>query len=459
MAKYCRLSRGFVAPKPRISAALVSQGDARLALKSQIQQHGTTLNTSDLQGLQGFQLSLHFALVGRGSLNVLPLADEVLSLRCEGERLRSVIEGDTLWRNIGPRHHLEVSAMHGFDSLFAAQEFFAGQLSALATDVDRVEGRLLPGGMHPWFRAEGVETWPHGNVHADKAMHELFGTKRHGWANQQGLGLSIPFASEAEFEPLYAGLRFILPLLPVLSAASPIVEGARGPALQCRVGARHDLLCSRSAFAQTSVQRHVPPALEALAAFESLVAGPLNSALLAHGVGHALRASDVSASGLWVDAKAGVVEVRMLDGQECLSANMAVCAAVLALSRHVAFDSSVPSAELDVWPAPRLDELVQATIVDGESAILRDAEYLQIWGFPEGTRCRAEELLQFIWEERLAPTFEETLAPAAETIVMQGPLGRRIVNALPPRFDDEALFHTYRDVAKCLDENAMFQSE
>lgn len=416
------------------------------------------MTTTDLHGLPGFQLSLHFALVGWSSLDVLPLADEVLSLRCEGERIRHVREGDVVWQNVGPRHHLSIASVHGFDSPAGAQEFFAAQVKTLVEEAARVEGKLMPGGMHPWFRAESVETWPHGGAAQDLAMHELFGAARHGWANQQGLDLALPFSSEAEFRPLYAALRFLQPLLPVLSAASPMAEGAVGPARQCRIAARHDLVCSRPDFARTSVQRYVPPALDSLAAFESLVAEPLRAALRGQGLGATLAPRQVSAGGLWPDANAEHIAIRMLDGQECVSANVAVAAAVQALAAQLSFDSSVPSAELDVWPAARLDELTQDSIVDGESAIVRDADYLRAWGYPEGNRCRAQELLQFLWEDKLAARFDEILAPFLETIVMEGPLASRILRALPPRWNDEALFNVYRDVAKCLNRNVSFRA-
>tara|TARA_R110002073_G_scaffold140253_11_gene290925 strand:- start:20939 stop:22189 length:1251 start_codon:yes stop_codon:yes gene_type:complete len=415
------------------------------------------LTSTDLHGLPGFQLSLHFALVGWSSLDVLPLADEVLSLRSEGERLRFLREGDVVWHNVGPRHHLCLGSAHGFDTPMQAQEFFATQVKALAEDAARVEGKLMPTGMHPWFHAERAETWPHGGAERDLALHTLFGADRHGWANQQGLDLAIPFASEAEFKPLYAALRFLQPLLPVLSAASPIAEGAIGPARQCRLAARHDFVCSHPEFALTSVQRYVPPALESLAAFESLVAAPLKAALVEQGHSATLLPSQVSAGGLWPDRRAEHIAIRMLDGQECVSANIAVVAAVQALVNQLSYDSSVPSAELDVWPAARLDELTTNAIVEGESAIIRDADYLRAWGFPEGYRCRSQELLQFLWEEKLAPRFDEALAPFLETIVMEGPLASRIVQALPPRWDDEALFNVYRNVVACLGEDASFR--
>ncbi len=411
----------------------------------------------DLHGLLGFRLSLHFALVGWSSLDVLPLADEVLSLRCEGERIRRVREGDVVWQNVGPRHNLSIASAHGFDSVLHAHDFFEAQVKALAEQAARVEGKLMPGGMHPWFCADRVERWPHEDAAQDSAMHKLFGVGRHGWANQQGLDLALPFSSEAEFKLLYAALRFLQPLLPALSSASPIAEGAIGPARQCRVAARHDLVCSHPDFARTSVQRHVPPALDSLAAFDSLVAQPLHVALRRHGLSDALTPRQVSAGGLWAERTQEHLAIRMLDGQECVSANLAVVAAVQALVHQLSFDSPVATAELDVWPAARLDELVQNSITHGESAIVRDADYLRAWGFPEGNRCRAQELLQFLWEDKLAARFDRALAPFLETIVMQGSLASRILKALPPQWNAEALFIVYRNVVKSLAENVSFR--
>ncbi len=421
-----------------------------LAFNSRIEQHSSALTISRFLGLPGFQLQLNLALVGRGSLDALPLADELLSLQCDGERLRVVEDGDASWSNVGPRHMLRLAPKHGFESMDAAKEFFSSQLTALAAEADRVEGRLMPGGMHPWLRTGDIESWPHGGAMQDAAVHTLFGKRRHGWGNQQPLHLSLPFASEQEFAPLYASLRFLLPLMPALSAASPFAEGKRGPALQCRLAARHDYLCSHPVFALTSVQRLVPPALRELNAFESLVTEPLTKGLQRQRVADSLPPKQVSASGLWVDPIAGHIEIRMLDGQECLQSNLAICAALQSLTSHLSFDSAVPTAELDVWPAARLDELVQETMRDGAEAILRDGEYLRTWGFPEGSRCRAGELLQFLWEERLSSTFDDTLRTSLHTIVHRGTLAARLLALLPPQWDAEALFGVYRTLVSCL---------
>ncbi len=430
-----------------------------LAFISQIQQHGAALTTIDLQGMRGFDLSMNFALVGRTSLDVLALADEVLSSRCEGERLRLISEGDVQWQTAGPRHNLRVSPTGRFEDLPSAREFFLTQVKALTEAAGLVDGTLMATGMHPWFRAANVQPWPHGGAKNDKAVHALFNGARHGWANQNGLGLALPFSSEAEFSQLYKALRFLLPLVPVLSAASPLAEGASGPARQCRVGARHDFFCAHPEFAKTSVQRHVPPALESIAAHKSLVAEPLEAALRRHEYSDVLSAGDVYAGGLWPNTASEMLELRMLDGQECVSANIALCAALDALAREISFNSSVPTAELDVWPAARLNELTEQSVVHAEEAIVRDADYLRAWGFPEGTRCRMQELVQYLWEDKLESRFAEDLRPFMEVIVMKGPLASRIVRALPPRWDAEALFLVYRDVVGCLGADTSFPGE
>ena len=74
--------------------------------------------------LLGFHLEQAFALVGRNSLDPLPLVDEVLSLQC-GDRLREVDVGAMRWINPGPRHSLRLASRTKADKPLVGYEVFA----------------------------------------------------------------------------------------------------------------------------------------------------------------------------------------------------------------------------------------------------------------------------------------------------------------------------------------------
>lgn len=396
--------------------------------------------------LAGFELELAYALVGKTSLDWLPQVDELITSYC-GERLRSVPHGMATWTNVGPRHGLRLGCQGGLEDLASAQQLFSAELDSLGELADQLEARLLPSGMHPWMGAERAESWPHGPATQDEMMQRLFGAARHGFCNQQALRLSLPFASDVEFERLFGALRFVMPLLPALSASSPFAEGKRGPAMSCRIGARRDYFASELDFFDSLI----PKASSCREEYRSEVVQPLQSALQKRKADGTLHPLQVCAHGIVADFDAGLVHIHMLDMQECLQSDIAVCAAVSAITAWVQSEESASLRQLSEWPRARLSELLELTLVSGGQAVLRDGEFLRAFGFPEGHTCRTRDLWQHLLEEKIAKSsLTQEVMPALSTIVFEGSLAKRMLRKLPDGWTDEDLYNLYRQIADCL---------
>jgi hypothetical protein len=402
--------------------------------------------------LEGFALELAYGLVGTTSLEWVPAVDELLTLYCE-ERLRSVAHGGSQWTNRGARHSLRVSSRDGLDGLAAATELFGAENKALAELAAKLDARLLPSGMHPWMAATRAERWPHGKDVAEDALDSLFGLDRHGFCNQQALRLSIPFASDFEFARLFGALRFVMPLLPTLSASSPFAEGERGPAMSCRVAARRDYFSTDLDFADTLV----PKPSTCSDQYRSEVVTPLSKAISQRGLSKALAPLALCANGIVADFDAGLVHIEILDMQECLQANIAVCGAVAALTIFVQNEEYASLKELSHWPRARLGELFEESLVEGPEAVFRDRDFIEALGFPERGSCLASELWQHLFEEKLSESpHVEPSAVALKKIASEGSLATRLLRALPQRWNDEDLFYLYRKVAECMDRDELF---
>ena len=395
--------------------------------------------------LQGFELELAYALVGDQSIDACPQVDELLSLYCQ-ERLRSVPHDDAIWELPGPRHKLVMRSKQRLENLSHAKDLFSAELRDAAELAGKLDGRLLATGMHPWMNAEAAELWPHGETPSDSALHAIFGKDRHGWANQQSLRLSLPFDSELEFFRLFVALRSLMPLMPAIAASSPFANGRRGPAMSCRLATRRDYVASDLDFSCSLV----PPASECREAYNGEVVEPLHLALQARGLEGALSPMQVCGHGLVADFELGLVHIHMLDMQECLSADLAVCSMVVAMTQLLQNEVDASLAALGQWPSARLAELLESTLVGGSQAVLRDADFLAAFGFPEGGSCRASELLQFVFEERVSDGGLDELKPAQEAIVGQGALAHRLLQSLPERWNDEDLYNLYRKLSESL---------
>ena len=58
-----------------------------------------------------------------------------------------------------------------------------------------------------------------------ETYNRIFNCKGHGWTNLQSTHLNLPFANEDEFVRLHSAIRLLLPIIPALSASSPILDG------------------------------------------------------------------------------------------------------------------------------------------------------------------------------------------------------------------------------------------
>lgn len=394
--------------------------------------------------LLGFQLELAFALVGRTSLDPLPLADELLTELC-GERVRELDVGDMHVANRGPRHALFLASRERLQGIAHAREALTTGLATLSESCARVEGRLLPTGMHPWLSPERAQPWPHGGDHRDKALIKMAGQARHGWANHNRLRLSLPFADDKSFREIFACLRFASPLLPALAASSPFFEGRRGPAMNCRLAARRDFLDGAEM---------VPRAYQSRAAYQAEFLRPSQERIA--GLDPRLRPEDVSGHLLHADFAAGLIHIDAFDVQECLDADLALCAFTAACTGWLMHQTGTARQP---WPAARISELLDKSVLGAEHAVIRDRSYLELFHFPERGACRFDELLQYLIEEALVD--DPAIQTCADTlrIMARASLATRMLRTLQASdepFTWEELFNLYRKLVACSEENAVY---
>jgi hypothetical protein len=190
--------------------------------------------------------------------------------------------------------------------------------------------------------------------------------------------------------------------------------------------------------------------------YQSEVVAPLEKVLEDRGRSQALHARNVCAHSIVDDFRAGLVHVEMLDMQECLQADIAVCAAIGALTLLVQSEEFASLEDLSSWPQARLGDLLELTLVSGEESVFRDLAYARALGFPDRGSCRVAELWQYLMEERISTTpLAQNSMTALEKIGAEGPLARRLLRNLPQRFDAEDLYNLYKQVVVCLESDSL----
>ena len=180
---------------------------------------------SPLHLFEGFGVELEYMIVQRGNLRVLPITDKLIYDEV-GAYLSDVEFGDIAWSNELVLHVVELKTDGPARSLVGLSEKFQRHVQKINGMLAKYDAMLLPTGAHPLMNPyTDTQLWPHEHNAIYEAYNRIFDCRGHGWANLQSTHLNLPFADDEEFGKLHAAIRILLPLIPAISASSPILDG------------------------------------------------------------------------------------------------------------------------------------------------------------------------------------------------------------------------------------------
>lgn len=413
----------------------------------------TVLPERERPGLfEAFGVEVETMIVDAATLSVRSECDELMA-RVAGGAESEVELGDIAWSNELTLHVLELKTNGPAPSLSGLVGKFHDSIRRANQELASMGARLMPGAVHPWMDpATETELWPHEYTEVYHTFDRIFGCSGHGWANLQSTHLNLPFADDAEFGPLHAAIRLVLPLIPALSAASPYLDGARAGALDARLVAYRGN--ARRIPSVTGLV--VPEPAFTREQYEREILGRLYADLAPHDPEGVLHHEWANARGAIARFDRGTVEIRVIDAQECPAADLAVVAAVTSVVRALAVGplsrrepSGDPSTE-------SLAALLDATTRDAEAARVADGDFLRVLGLGGGERGAGD-----VWKALLDryppddPLGEWTRE--LQVILEQGPLARRLVRSVGDEPRRDALHAVWGRLCGCLEENRVFE--
>jgi len=411
-----------------------------------------------LRLFQAFGVELEYMIVDADSLDVRPIADELLRDGAGATEYVDEVEAeDVCWSNELVAHVVELKTADPAPALRPLASQFTAHVERINQLLAPRGARLMPGGMHPWMDpARETTLWAHDYNEVYEAFDRIFGCSGHGWSNLQSAHLNLPFGDDAEFGRLHAAIRLVLPILPALAAASPIVEGAATGLLDTRLDV-YRTNCGRIASISGLV---VPEAVFSAADYEREIFARLYADIAPHDPEGTLQHEWLNARGAIARFERNAIEVRVLDTQECPAADLAVIGMASAVLRALVAEQTATYEAQQDWSAERLAAILQQTIREGERATITDADYLRLFGMSAAS-CTAGDLWRLL-RQSLDATLDlsgESRA-ALDVILEKGPLSRRILRALgadagsaaPARaeFTRRALHEVYSRLSDCL---------
>jgi len=283
--------------------------------------------------------------------------------------------------------------------------------------------RLLGLGMHPTLTLDQTGVWDYDEGEYYQAYDRLFNIRQHGWLNIQSLQINLSYSREQDMVYLHNRLCALLPYLVAVTASSPMVEGR----LTGIADNRLIFYRENQKEIPSICNRIIPEPIRDMAHYHAMQEAVF-SELRARGAG-ILCEEWVNSSGVIIRFSRKCVEIKALDAQECVHADMAVCAFVRALLRCKKISMITRREELLF--------LLDDAIRDGTAGLKTDLE----------------KMYACAWQH--ATDDERVYLPLIEDRIENGSLAEQMRDRLEHGEDITTIMG---DMARCLQENHPYGS-
>lgn len=401
-------------------------------------------------------VELEYMVVDTDSLDVKPIADDLIKA-VTGEYSSDAEpdgpEGEISWSNELALHVIELKTQSPARSLERLPALFQNHVRRINDLLAEMNARLLPGAMHPWmdpFRE--VRLWPHEYNPVYETFDRIFSCKGHGWGNLQSTHINLPFADDEEFGRLHAAIRLVLPIIPALSAASPVRDGSVTGVADNRL----DVYRLNSRRVPSVAGKVIPEPVFTRKAYENDLLGGIYKDLEPLDPEGILRHEWVNARGCIARFDRGAIEIRVVDNQECPLADVAIVALIVQALKWMVAERWVNRHAQMAIPTEPMHALLLDVIREGEHATISHEPFLRAWGVSE-PRISAGDLWRQLNDE-LMPADGAFTAPLG-VILGRGTLSTRLRAALGPSPSREDLYRVYSDLADCLQGGRLFGAD
>lgn len=404
---------------------------------------------------QAYGVELEYMIVDKHTLNVKPIADELIKA-ASGSYTDEFESGNVTWSNELVRHLIELKCTRPTADLAQLALDFADnvkQINHLLADFD---AKLMPTAAHPWMNPEQeTQLWPYGNKEIYETYDRIFNCKGHGWANLQSTHINLPFANDDEFARLHAAIRVLMPVMPVLTASSPILDGQFSGLLDKRL----DYYRSNQQRVPQIGGQVIPERAFSEADYRQMIYEPITTAIAPHDPDHILEAVWLNSRGAIARFDRGSIEIRILDIQESPQADLALLNLIIHVLKLLVEEKLGSLEEQQQWEPQPLAQFLMMAAESAEKTCITDQSYLSLFHW-QGNTVSGQKLWKHLFQLALE-TYPESLAPWKTTITQileSGSLSSRILKHLDGIYSRENLKLVYSELCDCLEGNETFET-
>lgn len=407
----------------------------------------------------GYGVELEYMIVDKDSLNVLPVCDQLL-YQLAGSYTNEYSFDKIALSNELVMHVLEFKTNGPSASLVGLDQDFQLSINTINKHLAALNAQLLPSGVHPWLDPEReTKIWPHENNEIYRSYNRIFNCRGHGWSNLQSTHLNLPFSNDEEFARLHTAIRLILPIIPALSASTPIIDGKFTGLVDARLefyrtNQQHIPLISGSI---------IPEAVFSQQEYQDKILTKIYQAIAPHDPHKILQEEWLNSRGAIARFERNAIEIRIIDIQECPQADIAILALITAVLKDLVAEQWQSFTNQATWHEQDLLPIFLSTIKNGQKTIITNHNYLNVLGYTANKSCTAAEL----WQHLLAKvsTNLTTHSSALQHILRQGNLAERLIRSLPIPANPllpipkPKLYQVYKQLAENLATNQLYSTE
>jgi carboxylate-amine ligase len=318
---------------------------------------------------------------------------------------------------------------------------------------DNFEARLLPTGMHPFMSPAETKLWQRGSRAIYETYARIFPIQDHGWLNVQASHINLPFDSEVDTVLMHNALACLIPYLPALAANSPIYEGMIGPSVDNRM----EYYKRNQQRIPVITAQVVPEYITSYADYRRRIFKPIRESLDGLPGAERLNPEWVNSRGSVMRFSRQAIEIKALDIQECVKADIAIAAFVRGALKHLV--RRLKAGTLSLPEHTMLVEDLNSVIRCGSQAQVR-ASHLRPRSANVQTPTTARSVLGQLLEDAYPEIAgdEQPYLSVVEDRIRRGSLSERIVHQVRRRTSrsrDEttAIRAVYEELADCLKDN------
>lgn len=399
-----------------------------------------------------FGIELEYMLVTKEDLKIDPVVDRLLTAK-NGTLTSDVENGEIQWSNELVAHVVEIKTNGPSGDLERLDELFAENIREMNTLLEGLGSQLLPTAAHPFMQPETeMQLWQHSYSKIYALYNRIFDCRGHGWSNVQSMHINLPFYGDDEFEKLHAAVRLLLPIIPGLSASSPIFEGKFTGYKDTRM----QVYKTNQKEIPQMTGKVIPERLFSKREYFEGIFEPINRAIRPHDTENILDHHFLNSRGAIARFDRNAIEIRVIDIQECPAADLAIAVLIIEVLKLLVSEELVSLEDQKEWHEDELFAILDQVIEHAEETVITNQAYLAAFDLAPSVTVKEvwKKLYSLVYD-----TIPEKYRGIIETLLEKGSLSTRILKATGENPSEKKISEVYRELGKCLQENRLFTAD